>query len=333
MLSPIEPNTDISSVENNAALAPPQMPVDFRQAFLERLKTPGTIKPISSSAMRLLEACRNPSGKITELVELIEADPAIATRTLALANSPVYGQTRMISSIKQAVVVLGMTSISQLATSFALTDTYLDEGDAAPEIKAHRQALFFHSLGTASVARNLASILGTTDEGTAYLAGALHDLGKQIFWELIPEEYQALHQWSHEHSVYELESKILGLTHEEVGEFCAQNWGLPQEIVLSIGYHHRPKQASEEQSIVQIVESANYFARLWGVGSDPMPVEPEEELPVAETEEGAEQGDVEPPCSIQLDETQQQACIERSLKELKLILQACGIKMPEADES
>ena len=324
MLSPMDPSFDLSGTTKNDVSLSTGMSIDFRQAFMETLKTPGTIKPISSSAMRLLEACRNPSGKMADLVELIEADPAIAMRTLALANSPVYGQTRMISSVKQSVVVLGMTSISQLATSFALTDTYLDSKCTNPVVKAHQESLFFHSIGTASVARNIAAITETVDEGAAYLAGALHDLGKQIFWELIPDEYEALHQREGVESVYELEQQILGITHEEVGAFCAQNWGLPQEIVSAIGFHHRPDEAGEEKAMVELTESANAYALHWGVGSEVYDAESDGD--------GTPIPQVNLSCAIQLEESQQVDCLKRSQKELGLILQACGIALPKQEE-
>ncbi len=306
----------------------------FRTEFLQKIETLDSIKPIPTVAIRLLEACRDQNENIGELVNLIESDPAIAVRILTAANSPLFGQSRLINSIQHAVVVLGFSVISQMASTLATMTVFFETEDNQPEMIDQRERLFHHSIGCAVVARSIAIVVDTVDPGEAYLAGALHDVGKLVFFELAPVEYQRLSTLSKPNINISVEHDIFGITHPELGQRCAEKWGLSDEIGMAIGFHHHPNEAPFCLELVKVIETANYYSATWGIGDHGLESEPQvsvQDQPENVTDSAARNTVTLPAalnddghqCSILLDESTQQICFEKSRADYEKISTAC----------
>jgi putative nucleotidyltransferase with HDIG domain len=222
------------------------------------------LRPLPEIASRIMTACRQEGTDVRALVQLVECDPVISSRVLSVVNSSLFGYSREVSSINQAVVVLGLNKLSQLAVSVA-SESVFNSGDAAGE---GRRKLYEHSLGCAAVSRLLASISGCEAEaGEAFLAGMLHDVGKLVLFDVAPHGYSELQANESEMSSVELERQTFGIDHSELGAKIAENWGLPFQINGAIANHHCEIESSTD-SLSQLTSLSNDLARTWGIGQE-----------------------------------------------------------------
>jgi putative nucleotidyltransferase with HDIG domain len=204
---------------------------------------------------------------LRELVTIIECDPTISLQLMRVANSAVYGFPGQIKSVNHAVVILGFREVRNVALALA-------SGEVFGQGKGHGKELWRHSLGCAAVARCLAKHVEGASADEAFLGGILHDIGKLIFIDAIPDQYIPATKDLDPFAISEVEADHFGITHQEVGQICADEWGLPLELNDVIGGHHVfADDPSMESENMIVVRSANYLARLWGLGT-PVPQQP-----------------------------------------------------------
>ena len=211
-----------------------------------------------------MTACHQEGTDVRALVQLVECDPVISSRVLSVVNSSLFGYSREVSSINQAVVVLGLNKLSQLAVSVA-AESVFNDGEGANEA---RKKLYEHSLGCAAVSRLLASICGCEAEsGEAFLAGMLHDVGKLVLFDVAPHGYTELQKNESDLSSVELERQTFGIDHSTLGSKIAESWGLPFQINTAIADHHCEIDEATN-SLAQLTALSNDLARTWGVGQE-----------------------------------------------------------------
>ena len=139
-----------------------------------------------------------------------------------------------VTSIPQAVSVLGFHSIRTVVTACALT------GSFAPVSGGFDfKAFWRHSLATAIAARLLAPHLRVNPE-TAFTAGLLHDLGTLVLVTRFPAEHALVrsHRQAHDCQMAEAELAVIGIDHAQVGSALAAYWKFPEAIQQAVADHH-----------------------------------------------------------------------------------------------
>lgn len=220
------------------------------------------IRPFPATAARILEIAGTPDCDVKELTQLLECEPTVASKILAMANSPLFGVAREINSIAHSIVRLGFRSVAQLAVS-VFSKQLFDEGD--PGVADQRKRVFRQSLATATVAKLLSQKYRLASPDQAFLAGVMHDIGRLVYFDLVPETYVALLSDTPDGETTEAETKQFGIDHAQVGFECGRKWGLPSAINDAIAMHHHPIQDVPGE-LAKVLIVANYFARLWQVG-------------------------------------------------------------------
>jgi HD-like signal output (HDOD) protein len=232
------------------------------ESTLTRINRLDQLPVFPASASAVMNECNNSDAKVKRIIELIECDPAICTKVLSMANSPLYGSSRPVGSVGQAVVLLGMKSVSQLAVSVAANSVF-SEGDAS--LECHRKKAFAQSLSCATLARLIARQTRVANPDEAFLSGVVHDVGKLVFFKIVPEVYSQILENDPSGQTIDAELQLIGVGHAEVGKNCGVRWGLPLPINEVIADHHSPI-GETQNTLSQTVISANYFARQWQVG-------------------------------------------------------------------
>ena len=241
------------------------------------------LRPFPVSAQQLLQEFRQPEPDIDKLIQLIECDPSVASKILSLANGPLYGMTRPVTSVGHSIVVLGMQSVVQLVTAISTGEMFLG-GDKSTE--AYRKQIYLRSLASASVYRVIADELFDECGDEAFLVGVMQDVGQLVFLSALDDSYCAQRK-ALETCPAEWEREKFQIDHAEVGEICARNWGIPQDIHTAIGNHHN-KVPKEEHPLSRIATVGQLLTMYWGLGFDE-PVElNEEELGVIPAEQLSE---------------------------------------------
>jgi putative nucleotidyltransferase with HDIG domain len=189
---------------------------------------------------------------VTQVVvaKILSQDQVLVAQLLGLANSPFFGLAGAVLSIQEACVVLGMNTLRSTLIATGAMRVF-------PITKKriyNREVLWHHALCVAGITRFIALRL-RLDEGSAFTAGLLHDIGKMAFDECCANALPAMLQYQKEHDCYEFEAEqaVLGMTHSALGAKLAQHWKLPAIVVAAIADHHTTVTQSERARLVDIV--------------------------------------------------------------------------------
>ncbi|MGC2403299.1 MAG: HDOD domain-containing protein [Acidobacteriaceae bacterium] len=199
------------------------------------------IPPFPQVAIRILQLTDSEVAPMRQLSTLISSEPAFASEVLTIANSALYATRSPITSVLQAIAILGTNSLKGLCLTVGIR-AYL--GKSLNDLTL--RAIWRHSLACALIARQLAEI-GTIDSDAAYSAGIVHDVGRLALTVISPKPYAQLlekHQGSAS-SLLEAERALFGFDHCEAGRHLVSDWKLPSSFEAAVSSHHCPRQKSE----------------------------------------------------------------------------------------
>jgi HD-like signal output (HDOD) protein len=222
--------------------------------------------------LQVWEITARTDASAADLARAIEADPGLTGAILRLANSAYFGFPRKVGSVKQAIVVLGFETVRSLATGASVFRAF-GNGDR-PGVDA---ATFFrHSLVTAMGTRLLTERRWPQLASSAFCAGVLHDLGKLVIAEFLPEAEPGIRERTDAGETLEAaEEAVLGMSHAEIGAWFAGRWNFPAELAMAIRWHHEPAAAEEHERFAAAVHLADLLAHRAGAGGSGRPEPPE----------------------------------------------------------
>jgi putative nucleotidyltransferase with HDIG domain len=202
----------------------------FRAEVLARKNLP-TIPAVLARVLQLSDSV-DASGK--ELIAVIEKDQALTGKMLRLANSAFFGQSRAVATIPRAVILLGFSTVRNLALGVKVWDAF-----GGGVSKSVLETLWGHSVAVGMVAKKLAARLRVGDPDEAFTAGLLHDVGRLVLAMRFREEYwKATGGVKEVDAVDERERESFGVDHAEVGSWMLEAWALPVSIVEAVRSHH-----------------------------------------------------------------------------------------------
>lgn len=216
------------------------------------------------SVQKVLELTRNINCLPRELVGVIEKDPVMTVKILKVINSAAFSLPNKMTSINQSVVYLGLNTVKNMALSFAAVGILPRTNSAGFDV----QKYLMHSLTVASIARALANHqpAGEVDPGDCYIAGLLHDFGKVVFAQFMPDEFKAALQYCHDEGVplHVAEAAVIGADHTVVGSMLAERWQFPPALVACIRNHH---QDGAQDGMGDCLRMANQISRYRQFGN------------------------------------------------------------------
>jgi len=237
----------------------------LRDGLKRRVEGLRTLPSSPAVLQPLLELLRSPSEQINlkKVVQLVSYDKTIAAQCLRMANSSLYGRARETESIHAAVLSLGIQRVEDILLTCCLHKFSSGAKWATDPIVFWR-----HSLGCATVCRELAERIGYADPDKAYLMGLLHDLGILVNSLAYPDEYGKVLEAAQEKGtpLVEQEMHDLGFTHCESGSILGSMWQLPRAVNEVIAYHHDVSKAPVENPVVALVHIADTLCRLRELG-------------------------------------------------------------------
>lgn len=223
----------------------------------EILKKIKQLPPLPESAMQIEAVYQNPDSSFNDMVKILEKDPLLTADILKAANSPLYGFSREINAISQAVGLFGMGTVRGFALasivkkSFSLDFSPYGISNDMFSALSKKQ----HGLMTAWCLRKENKLLGVLSP-----AAFLVEIGKVLIaQQIIADKKQvefrdALKELQ---NVEEAEREIAGVDTPEVSATIFSQWRFEDRLVNVIKYCQNPEEAEEEDrraaSILHVV--------------------------------------------------------------------------------
>lgn len=233
-----------------------------QNALFDKLSTINNLPTLPHILLNLIEACNRDAQDLNGIAALVSKDPALSARILKLVNSAYFGLPRKVEAIDQAVEIVGIHGIRNVAISACVYDAFpkqQGEGEGAFNLKE----FWWHALRCALLAKHMAVELGVCQPDEAFLAGLLHDIGKAVLWVNFGNTYDQLLTTSGNDKDLLLTQEVnLGATHAEVGAWLLEHWRLAPWIVDCVGYHHETTaRIAQAFAMVQVVYVANLLCQ------------------------------------------------------------------------
>ena len=204
---------------------------------LEKLiATTTELAALPASVVELLHVLRDPTVGTDKVIGILERDLALTTNLLKLANSVYYGQQRQISSVRQALVVLGNRVLATLAIATGMAPVMRRDLET---YQLTKEEFWRHALVTAAASARIVVERGAAEQSSqAFTAGLIHDVGKLLIDGECHLNGLQLAAQGEDCDLCRLENDLLGFDHCDAGGLLAERWGFPAELTLPLRYHH-----------------------------------------------------------------------------------------------
>lgn len=191
----------------------------------------------------LTAALQSEDTSLEQIEQIISRDIGMAAKILQLANSAFIGAHSRVSSLREAVSLIGAETVRSLTLSIYVFSQFDRHAAAA----AYLSSLWEHSVAVAALAQHIAiQETGSKPLGEeCFTAGLLHDVGKIVMIAEMPNEYRnVIHRMDNDtRPVRAAEIGFVGCSHELVGAYLMSIWGLPVSIIEAVQFHHTPSDA------------------------------------------------------------------------------------------
>ena len=225
--------------------ASPDKPADASeqrgQNLKERLARLDRLPAMPDMPSRILAIRNDPNSTVDQLVSLVEQDLSLSAQILRYANSSIFATRETVISLKDAIFrVLGYETVLHLTLGYALGRVF-----KLPEKGPLGQSNFWqHSTYSAALVQHLANAMPRQRRpkpGIAYLAGLLHDVGFLVLNLFFKNEHAWLNKMieaNPDQSLLDMEKRLLGVSHNELGAWLMQAWKMPEELIVAVEHHH-----------------------------------------------------------------------------------------------
>jgi len=222
-----------------------------------------SIPSMPSSAQKAFQVASDPTADLRDFVEVIEGDESLSARVLKIANSVFFHRGHDTETIEESVSVIGVNEIRGLLSASSLAEIF-------PSRHPARNHLWCHDLAVASACKVIGAELLPGQEESLFLHGLMHDVGKLLLLQKVPEEYgQVFNKVKQGQSFQEAEAELFPFDHTEVGQLIAEKWRFGKELTRSIRFHHLSwnelATSPAENQLAMIVKGADNFAHSSGV--------------------------------------------------------------------
>lgn len=206
--------------------------------------------------MEVLEHIDQEEVNVLQLTRKIMLDQSLTAKILRFANSSFYNTQTKVTTIQQAINLIGISGVRNLILCTMLKISF-------PEVQCRGfdfNVFWRHSIAAAVCAKVIARHL-QLNQDYAYTAGLLHDIGRLVFVTRFTQQYEQVIAYRAEHDCHirVAECAIFDTDHAAVGQLLAQHWNFSTGMQNAIAKHHEPD-VSGGDTVAAIVHAADAIA-------------------------------------------------------------------------
>ncbi len=211
-------------------------------------------------ASQLISLTGKEDTTLADIGRLVSQDIALSAKILKVSNSAFYNFPQQISSIKQAVSILGTNAVRSLVLSFS----FLAMKSGKAQTQFNFETFWDKALASAVAAKLILEKVKGADTEEIFVTGLLQNLGELVLARTFPAEYDSILQIIEKEKLdsVEVEESTLGGNHSLVGAEVAKKWGFPEVLILPIRYHHEPDKCDSKNTKIQMTVKAVYLSDL-----------------------------------------------------------------------
>lgn len=228
------------------------------------LKATGKLPSPKGVALSIIRLLQRDDFRITDLVRLVQSDPAIAGRILYFANAAAFGRSRPIVSLQRAIVALGSFRVRDLVIGLSVMHSHR-HGICS---EFDYEGFWGHSLATGIACQELAHFAQIASE-ELFTIGLLARIGELALATLFPDEYSGILIKCRDNrdEIAKLEQQRFDMDHHELGATLLNEWGLPDVLIQAAFYHENPDaggfaDGSRAQTLTHSLSFASALAHL-----------------------------------------------------------------------
>ncbi len=235
----------------------------------EILKSIKNIPAFPAAALKVMKLIDDPDFSITDVVDVVKYDQAIAANILRICNSAYFGLRYKVETIRDAVMRLGQQNVVRAVEAAGVSRFYTNKkGYGLDSTK-----LWEHSVGVALMTQILSKRFYDREDARLYTTALLHDIGKVIMGEFVDESFLKIYDLVSNKGIsfLEAEEEVIGISHADLGGRIATQWNFPEDMRDAIVYHHRPDLmpdgGSDNAWLVYLADQACIMMGI-GLGND-----------------------------------------------------------------
>lgn len=197
---------------------------------------------------------------LSDIADLVSKDIALSAKILKVSNSSFYSFPQQISSINQAVSILGINAVRSLVLSFSFLNMKGGKQKSLFDFKR----FWKNSLARAVASKLILERVKGADTEEIFICGLLQNLGELILARTFQEEYgEVLKKISEgQYDALNAEEEQFGTRHDLIGYEVAKSWGFPEVLLLPILHHHDPLEYKGGDPKIEITCKAAYLSDL-----------------------------------------------------------------------
>ena len=217
-----------------------------------------------TTAAKLLPLLEDADSTASEIESILKYDPGLTANILKLTNSAYFGIPTRISSVRQAIVLLGWKRLLQVVMTICMSPLM---NKTIPGYDLPRGALWQHSMAVSVAAEILVNALKIPDADEVFTAALLHDVGKLVLGGFVKEDLPHIEKMVTKGITFDVaESMVLGTNHAEIGGQILDKWSFPSKLVSAVQWHHDPESCEKSCNLSDIVHVANTMGIMTGFG-------------------------------------------------------------------
>ncbi|MGE5595642.1 MAG: HDOD domain-containing protein [Hyphomicrobiales bacterium] len=231
------------------------------QALLERIED---LPPLPAVAARVMGMADDDRTSALELAQVLSTDQALTAKLIKISNSAYYGFARRVSTVREAVLVLGFKQVRQVAVGAAIMNNF--KGPRRDD--GFDLDLFWgHSVAVAVAAETVAKKTRAAKPEDAFTAGILHDIGRLVIRQLMPDEFRRAVEIarSGQSSLHAAERMVVGYSHDDVGRVLGERWKFPVHLIDAVAGHHDSRLTAEADGLAGVVAQCNRWVLHYGL--------------------------------------------------------------------